>query len=109
MVAHTIRMTIDGKRYVAVPESEYKRIVKKEDRPPKLPRADRHGNREALGTMAALIAQDVREARAAAGMTQAQLAESAGVRVETISRIESGKHAPSIRTMKKIDTALGDQ
>jgi DNA-binding XRE family transcriptional regulator len=44
--------------------------------------------------------------RKAAGLTQAQLAKLAGVRVETISRLENGAHMPGIRTFDKIDHAI---
>jgi len=54
-----------------------------------------------------LIAQDVHQARQDAGMTQVQLAEAAGVRVETVSRIESGAHSPSVRTLRKLGEAMG--
>jgi predicted transcriptional regulator len=30
----------------------------------------------------------------------------AGIRVETLNRIEMGKHSPTMRTMQKIDRAL---
>jgi len=40
-------------------------------------------------------------------MTQVQLAEAAGVRVETVSRIESGAHSPSVRTLRKLGEAMG--
>ena len=39
-------------------------------------------------------------------MSQVQLAELAGLRQETLSRIESGKHSPTVRTVEKIDRAL---
>ncbi len=42
----------------------------------------------------------------AAGMTQRQLADAAGVRIETINRIEKGKVMPDTRTILKIDKAL---
>jgi transcriptional regulator with XRE-family HTH domain len=45
--------------------------------------------------------------RKAAGLTQQELATRAGIRQETLSRIESGKHTPTLRTLKKIDRALG--
>jgi transcriptional regulator with XRE-family HTH domain len=34
------------------------------------------------------------------------LAELAGLRQETLSRLESGKHSPTVRTVEKIDLAL---
>jgi predicted transcriptional regulator len=44
--------------------------------------------------------------RVAAGWTQRELARRAGIRFEHLSRIESGKHVPSVPTIDKIDRAL---
>jgi DNA-binding XRE family transcriptional regulator len=52
------------------------------------------------------LANKMIAARKAAGLTQAQLAKLAGVRVETISRLENGVNMPGIRTFDKIDRAI---
>ncbi len=39
-------------------------------------------------------------------LSQQRLAELAGLRQETLSRLESGKHSPTVRTVEKIDRAL---
>jgi transcriptional regulator with XRE-family HTH domain len=39
-------------------------------------------------------------------MTQAQLARAAGILRPNLSRIESGKHRPSVETLEKIAAAL---
>jgi transcriptional regulator with XRE-family HTH domain len=52
--------------------------------------------------MRAIIARD----REQTGWSQAELARRAGIRVETLNRIETGKHSPSIATMQKIDLAF---
>jgi transcriptional regulator with XRE-family HTH domain len=44
--------------------------------------------------------------RKSAGLTQTELARLSGVRVETISRMENGRHMPSVRTFDKLDRAL---
>jgi transcriptional regulator with XRE-family HTH domain len=41
-----------------------------------------------------------------AGLTQAALAEKAGLAVETISRIESGREPPALRTAMSLADAL---
>jgi len=64
------------------------------------------GNRPALDYIRVSIARDVIRERRTLGLTQEQLARLAGLRQETISRLESGKHAPSLRTIEKIDEAL---
>jgi transcriptional regulator with XRE-family HTH domain len=55
----------------------------------------------------ASIARDIVSDRKAAGLTQQQLAQRAGIRQETLSRIESGKHVPTRSTLRKIDKVLG--
>ena len=73
---------------------------------PALPPADENGHYPAIETARAIIARQVIRARKAVGWTQAELAGRAGVRQETISRIETGKHSPGLKTMAKIDRAL---
>ena len=73
---------------------------------PALPPADEHGHYPAIETARVIIARQVIRARKAAGWSQAELARRAGVRQETISRIETGKHSPGVKTMAKIDRAL---
>lgn len=47
------------------------------------------------------------EARNAAGMTQQQLSSNAEIDQAVLSRIESGKANPSIRTLQKVAKGLG--
>jgi len=55
-----------------------------------------------------MIGKRVKELREARGLGQYELAERAGVRQATISRIESGARAnPSSRTLLGIARALG--
>lgn len=49
----------------------------------------------------------IREARALRGMTQGELAESVGVRRETISHLEGGKYNPSLKLAFDIARVLG--
>jgi DNA-binding XRE family transcriptional regulator len=73
---------------------------------PALPPADADGYRPALATVRVRIAQDLIASRRALGWSQQDLADRAGVRQESISRIESGRHTPTMRTMTKIDKAI---
>jgi transcriptional regulator with XRE-family HTH domain len=45
--------------------------------------------------------------RAALGMTQAELADRMGTTASAVSRIESGQHATSAQTLKKLGDAFG--
>jgi DNA-binding XRE family transcriptional regulator len=73
---------------------------------PPLPPADANGLFPAIETARVIIARQVIRGRKAAGWTQVELAARAGVRQETISPIETGKHSPGLKTMAKIDGAL---
>lgn len=53
------------------------------------------------------IGEKVKAKREAAGLTQVELAEKARLPQSHISRIESGKHSPSHKTITKLANALG--
>jgi len=107
MVTHIQSVEIDGKRFVMIPEETYERIRRDRHRAvPPLPPADDQGHRDAEPFIIATIARDVINQRAALDLTQKQLADLAGVRQETVSRLESGKHSPTARTLEKIERAL---
>ena len=52
------------------------------------------------------LAESVRETRLAAGLTQADLAERAGLERKTISRIENQHLSPTIDTLVRIALVL---
>ena len=54
-----------------------------------------------------VIAEKVREARTAAGLSQAALAEAAHLSNETISRIERGAYDASLQSIVALADALG--
>ena len=108
----SVRMTtIGGKRYVLVEPTEFKRLTsgrraQKESKLPPLPKPDANGNVPAIAHMRAQLARRLIHARRRAKLTQAELARRAGVRPETISRLESGKQTPDEATFAKIEKAL---
>lgn len=102
----TIRL--NGKAFVVVEREEYERLVtlaKAADLPP-LPAPDDDGNYPAAEYARASVARKIIRDRVAAGLNQKELALLAGVRVETLCRIETGRHTPSIPTVAKIEQAL---
>ncbi|MGH7773637.1 MAG: helix-turn-helix domain-containing protein [Candidatus Binatia bacterium] len=52
------------------------------------------------------VGRRVKRLRKVKGMTQAQLARAAGILRPNLSRVESGKHRPSLETLEKIAAAL---
>jgi DNA-binding XRE family transcriptional regulator len=73
---------------------------------PSIPPPDADGYYRATETLRVILARQLIRRRQAAGWTQAELAVRAGVRQETISRLETGKHAPNVATVDKLDRAL---
>jgi ribosome-binding protein aMBF1 (putative translation factor) len=63
---------------------------------------------EALEDEFALAAQVI-EARARAGLTQAELAERMGTSQSAVARLESGKAHPSVATLEKLAQATGSK
>jgi len=54
-----------------------------------------------------LLTHLLREARLRAGLTQAELAERAGVPQSTVGRIESGARVPSVSLIERLIAAAG--
>jgi ribosome-binding protein aMBF1 (putative translation factor) len=105
------KMQIGGKRCVAIEETEFRRLERLAKRAektplPQFPPADIKGNVPALEYMQVSIARNIIKERRALGLSQEQLAKMAGLRQETLSRLESGKHSPTVRTVEKIERAL---
>ena len=98
-------MTMDGKTFVLVPKREYEGLVERTELPP-LPTPDKKGNVDALTYMRASMGRKLIARRQAAGLTQKALAAAAGVRVETLNRVEKAKVTPDTATIVKIDKAL---
>ena len=98
-------LTIEGQRFVIMPESQYHEILGDNLEPP-LPKADAKGNCPAVASARVILARKLIRRRRAAGLTQKDLAKWAGVRVETLNRLEHGKHSPNVATVDKLVRAL---
>ena len=55
------------------------------------------------------LAAELIEARARAGLTQAELAERMGTSQSAVARLESGKALPSVATLEKLAAATGSR
>jgi ribosome-binding protein aMBF1 (putative translation factor) len=68
--------------------------------------SDAMGNMPAYAYGVAQIARGLIRDREKVGLTQKQLAQAAGIRVEILNRAERGATVPSLRTLTKIESAL---
>jgi ribosome-binding protein aMBF1 (putative translation factor) len=102
-------VNLDGREFVILPRADYERLVKlaRLAAMPPIPAADADGNYPAVEYVRSSIARDVVRQRVDRGLSQRELARLAGVRVETLCRIETGKHTASTATLAKLDRALG--
>lgn len=107
-MGETKTITLGGKAYVILPRERYRRLatLAKAANLPPLPKPDEVGNYPAVDYARASIARSIIKDRARLGLTQRELAERAGIRLESLSRIETGRHTPTVATIEKIDEAL---
>ena len=73
---------------------------------PLLPEPDADGNYPAMEYSRVSLARKIIRDRRRLGLTQADLARRAGIRPESLNRIEQGRVSPAVRTIEKIDKAL---
>jgi DNA-binding XRE family transcriptional regulator len=102
-------LDIRGKKFVLIPAAEYRRLTKRPNAAiPPMPAISADGTYPAAEAMRAMMARKIIVARTAVGLSQVELARKAGIRVETLNRLEKGKHTPDLATMAKINKALDD-
>ena len=99
-------LSMKGKTFVLVPQAEYRRMVAAGSTIPDYPAPDAEGNFPALQTGRVSIAREVIRRRQSVGLSQKALAASAGIRVETLNRIEKARVTADTATIAKIDRAL---
>jgi DNA-binding XRE family transcriptional regulator len=102
-------LDIRGKKFVLISATEYRRLTKRPTPAiPAMPALLSDGTYPAAEAMRTMMARKIIAARHAVGLSQAALARKAGIRVETLNRLEKGKHTPDLATMAKINRALDD-
>ena len=104
-MATTQTLTLAGQRFVVIPEAEYKQLAGRTAEP-LLPLPDADGNYPAVETMRAMLARKIIRRRRAVGLSQVELARRAGIRPETLNRLEQAKHSATVATVDKLDRAL---
>ena len=104
------RIEVAGMRFVLLEERDYERLCREagelvadDDVLPALPTPDANGRFPAVEYTRISLARNLIRDRKSVGLSQQRLSELAGLRQETISRLESGKHTASPRTIAKID------
>src|SRR5687768_7993440 len=85
---------IAGKAYVLLPKVDYERL-----------RSKAEGFGSDLSSFGA-IGPEIRQRRRRARLTLAEVARRAGIRLETLSRIENGRTNPTLGTVQAVLRAL---
>jgi DNA-binding XRE family transcriptional regulator len=97
---------LDGVRYVILRQSVFLTLCKMAN----IPQDDSMHNKEDVAAALDLdqpsLAHKLVQRRQASGLSQAELARRAGVRVETLNRIERGKTTPDFATIRKLVLAM---
>jgi DNA-binding XRE family transcriptional regulator len=109
MVAGTIQL--GGKRFVIVPEAEYDRLRERaavvgDVDLPELPARLPNGNYPAIDALRVGLARKLIKRRWDARLSQAEVARRAGIRGETLNRIEKAKVTADTATITKIVRVL---
>ena len=97
------RVLLDGKRYIVIAEDEFRALIE--------PRKFQRGMDalDAVNVSDQRLADRLLQRRQESGLTQKDLARLAGIRVETLNRIEKGRTAPDFRTIRKLVDAMNKQ
>lgn len=103
---HCQRVELDGVRYVIVRESIFEYLCEKAGIDQRDEAASAPPLEPALGLDRATLAEKLVRQRQAAGLSQVELARRAGVRPETLNRIERGRTTPDFATVRKLVMAI---
>lgn len=99
------RVELDGTAYVILRESVFDYLCRQAHVERAAPASD-----ESLAAGLELdqtgLAQKLARRRHSAGLTQAELARRAGIRPETLNRIERGRTTPDFATIRKLAEAI---
>jgi ribosome-binding protein aMBF1 (putative translation factor) len=94
------RVQLDGKWYVIIQEDEFRALT--QSRNSKI----KDDTLDAMDISGQRLADRILQRRQDAGLTQKDLAALAGIRVETLNRIEKGRNTPDFKTIRKLVNAI---
>jgi len=100
------RVELDGVRYVIVREAIFEALCHRAGVDGQPAEPDDRGLAAGLGMDRATLADKLLRRRRASGLSQAELARRAGIRPETLNRIERGRTTPDFRTVRKLVVAI---
>ena len=104
-------VVLGGKQFAILPRAEFDRLrekagIKGDVELPPLAQADKDGTVPAVEYGLASIAREIVKRLWECQLTQTELSARAGVRLETLNRLERGKVMPTPSTVEKVDQAL---
>jgi len=100
------RVELDGVRYVIVRESVFQRVCEQAGVSSGEAGAEEPEFSSGVGLDRTSLAEKLVRRRHAAGLSQAELARRAGIRPETLNRIERGRTTPDFATVRKLVVAM---
>jgi len=96
------RIQLAGKWYIVIAEDEFHALMKPQD-------SKQHWDElDAFNVSDQRLADRLLERRRRSGLTQKDLAHLAGIRVETLNRIEKGRTTPDFKTIRKLVNAMNN-
>ena len=100
------RVELHGIHYVIVRESLFERLCRKAGLEQTPTETGEQALQPGFDLDRTSVAEKLVRRRRAAGLSQAELARRAGIRPETLSRIERGHNTPDFATVRKLVLAI---
>ncbi len=97
---------LDGVRYVIVREAVFRQLCREAGVRDEPESSDDGLAEPGFDLDRASLAEKIVRRRRASGLSQAELARRAGIRPETLNRIERGKSTPDFKTVRKLVVAI---
>jgi len=94
------RIFLDGKWYIVIAEEEFRALTEPGQSPGAADELD------AFNVSDQRLADRLLQRRMESGLTQKDLAQLAGIRVETLNRIEKGRTTPDFKSIRKLVNAM---